>query len=709
MNIRVDLKTNIADGSEVVFRSPADCSQVTGLVIYHNGGKTEFAFADAHGENVGDIDHLFAENAVVKVILDVTAGMAFVQNADTNAYIERTFIKSVNGKAPEEGKVELNADDVGALPKDALQEGVNLALKQAKESGAFDGKDGADGKDGKDGRDGKDYTLTDKDKQEIADMIPVPEIPGGGGNANSVKSFGAVGDGVADDTGAIQAALDASKDGGTIIIPKGVYLLSDALRFYSNQHIKGEPGAVLLQKDGNTGGAYGNLMRNYYAGQGGYTATENTIIEGITFDGGSQTATPSTLLAFSHARNILIDRCTFVNGYSDSTVNQNGHDIEVNSSYNVTVSGCTFRNNRRIGYLSELVQVDCATSEFSYPWGPDAFGKERNDDGTISDTVVVEGCLFEGVQRETLTHRNCFVGGHTMESTNRNVIVRNNIMRDSCYAVHFYTVEGLIVQDNQIHNTAVGIYIDTADTGTLVLGNNFTGEVQRGYPTSKVKGYGNVINGEAVEEVTVDLTGYTKEDRVSEMIGDALAGFEPPASGGGGEWRHIRTVTIPEDITTDTSGVIWRDFAGDGSKGYGFEFDADENGEKFDYNDLFIEYESCSQVFGTGTQSGAMFQSWLTGVVFQSTYFSMIPLFAAKPGSTTEGWVQITDIKGSKRHCVLGSYKEGFSTVIPAIYTWREPVKGIKAKGGSIKAICLALSNMTAGFAPGSKFTFYGR
>ena len=114
MNIRVDLKTNIADGSEVVFRSPADCSQVTGLVIYHTGGKTEFAFADAHGNNVGDIDHLFAENAVVKVILDVTAGMAFVQNADTNAYIERTFVKSVNGQSPDEaGNVEISIPEGG--------------------------------------------------------------------------------------------------------------------------------------------------------------------------------------------------------------------------------------------------------------------------------------------------------------------------------------------------------------------------------------------------------------------------------------------------------------------------------------------------------------------------------------------------------------------------------------------------------------------
>lgn len=95
-NIRVDLNTKIQDGSEIVFRSPVDCSAITGLIVYYPGEdenttSKEFALADAHGNNVGDIDHLFAENVVVKVILDVTGGMAFVQNADTNAYLEGRF------------------------------------------------------------------------------------------------------------------------------------------------------------------------------------------------------------------------------------------------------------------------------------------------------------------------------------------------------------------------------------------------------------------------------------------------------------------------------------------------------------------------------------------------------------------------------------------------------------------------------------------
>lgn len=127
MNIRVDLNYPINDGVEVVFRSPVDCSQVTGLKVYCPGvgGNTavqEFAFADAHGNNVGDIDHLFAENVVVKVILDVTNGMAFVQNADTNAYLENKFAETIKMCCPsftESGAV-VTCNPVEGYPLDVI-------------------------------------------------------------------------------------------------------------------------------------------------------------------------------------------------------------------------------------------------------------------------------------------------------------------------------------------------------------------------------------------------------------------------------------------------------------------------------------------------------------------------------------------------------------------------------------------------------------
>jgi len=41
----------------------------------------------------------------------------------------------------------------------------------------------------------------------------------------SVTDFGAVGDGVTDDTDAVQAAIDTAKDGGAIVFPRGVYMV----------------------------------------------------------------------------------------------------------------------------------------------------------------------------------------------------------------------------------------------------------------------------------------------------------------------------------------------------------------------------------------------------------------------------------------------------------------------------------------------------
>jgi hypothetical protein len=63
----------------------------------------------------------------------------------------------------------------------------------------------------------------------------------------SVKDFGAVGDGVTDDTAAIQAAINASVGGGTLLLPVGTYLVSSTLIFTSVITFQGQGvGSVIL-------------------------------------------------------------------------------------------------------------------------------------------------------------------------------------------------------------------------------------------------------------------------------------------------------------------------------------------------------------------------------------------------------------------------------------------------------------------------------
>ena len=71
MNVRVDLREAIRDGIEVVFKAPCDYAEVTGLNVYYplNGVVVSqtFAFADAHANDLADLDVLFAKDAVVMI------------------------------------------------------------------------------------------------------------------------------------------------------------------------------------------------------------------------------------------------------------------------------------------------------------------------------------------------------------------------------------------------------------------------------------------------------------------------------------------------------------------------------------------------------------------------------------------------------------------------------------------------------------------
>ena len=95
-NIRIDLNHAPLDGETVSFKAPCNASEVSGLIIYYldenqQEASKEFTLNDANGSDIGSIDSIFAEGAIVKVVLDTDTNSAFVQNPDTNAYLEGRF------------------------------------------------------------------------------------------------------------------------------------------------------------------------------------------------------------------------------------------------------------------------------------------------------------------------------------------------------------------------------------------------------------------------------------------------------------------------------------------------------------------------------------------------------------------------------------------------------------------------------------------
>lgn len=95
----------------------------------------------------------------------------------------------------------------------------------------------------------------------------------------NVMSFGALADGVANDTDAVQAAIDyvtAQEGGGDVVIPAGTYVLK-GLELKSNVHLRIDSTAI-LNLDGGVSGTDGGTMIN---ASGSDDWVENISIQGV--------------------------------------------------------------------------------------------------------------------------------------------------------------------------------------------------------------------------------------------------------------------------------------------------------------------------------------------------------------------------------------------------------------------------------------------
>lgn len=314
-------------------------------------------------------------------------------------------------------------------------------------------------------------------EKEIEPVQPVVE-----NIADVVFNFGAYGDGIHDDTLAIQNALDYMKNSdGTIYFPDGVYMISACLIFYSGQTLEFSENAVLKRMASSEPTKY--MLASYTtssSGAGAYNGVQNVTINGGTFDGNADTYGNLTILNFCHAKNVIVSGTSFVNG-------SYWHYIEVASSSDVLITDCTFDGVsytlNREAPIDELVQLDVAKSG--------NYGPIYNVNGSLINyvkdeipcrNIEISDCVFNCSGSPAIGEHNGYA--HSGISIHGNVINGVSARNGSSngYIKFMEGAENIEIFENEFNSSAV---VDSNNKGVVVLN----------IASDSCKAYENIFNG----------------------------------------------------------------------------------------------------------------------------------------------------------------------------------------------------------------------
>lgn len=276
---------------------------------------------------------------------------------------------------------------------------------------------------------------------------------------NPRVTYGAKGDGIADDAPAVQACLDAAlaAGGGWVIVPPGDYRLATLpLRMWRKTRLTLMPGARFIRAADMTVLTNGSADQTY----GGYTGHGDLVIEGGVWEmqGTAAGLTASRMcISLGHAQNITIRDLTVKDlpGY---------HAVEINAIKTAKIIGCSF-----VGYIdpggrdfSEAIQLDLAK-------GTAYFGAFGPADDTPCLDVLVDGCTVgpSGTAGTTSWPRG--IGSHSAspDKPHRDVRVKNCRFEGcSQFAIGAYTYEGLVVEGVQMRDCGGGVRVRSLDSST---------------------------------------------------------------------------------------------------------------------------------------------------------------------------------------------------------------------------------------------------
>lgn len=285
----------------------------------------------------------------------------------------------------------------------------------------------------------------------------------------SVMSHGAKGDGVADDTAAIEATvLEATKGNGVVFFPPGEYLISRTIYLQSNMTVRGAQGAILKRppavthkltkpvKKGETV-AYVEDIKGYQANQG------FTLVDGSeTGDNGMR----GKIVAVDAAEKKITFEIEGAFGAKDvcpadgKSVFSNAFPILATNSAKVAISNL----------MIEGLTFDCQSQPDepkAYFLAPIYIGAptKENDQRNVtvrhniilnSTSVGISVQVRENATIESNQIYKCAFAGIHVGATTANVTVRNNILEDGEGMAICLGKAGTIVTNNFVKNYSVG-------------------------------------------------------------------------------------------------------------------------------------------------------------------------------------------------------------------------------------------------------------
>jgi polygalacturonase len=275
----------------------------------------------------------------------------------------------------------------------------------------------------------------------------------------SVKDFGAVGDGVADDTVNIQAAIDAvnSVGGGIVNVPVGTYMVNAAtyVNMKANVTLFIARGAELKAITNNL--AVYSVVRatnvnNWSIVGNGKITGERTTHTGSTGEGGEG-------ITVFGCENFIIDGLTIQDGWGDGIYI--GGNSTVNQSRAFTIQNCYLNNNRRnnisvtAGKDFSIINNRITNANGTAPEAGIDLEPNPSDAWDVEDAIVSNNIVWanngSGITCSAIYHGNTIISNNVVHGNGDNGIAS------------FTSQAPVIITDNlSFENSGLGIRLSGA-------------------------------------------------------------------------------------------------------------------------------------------------------------------------------------------------------------------------------------------------------